>query len=248
MATIAALHAASEAMPELPRIPVPLAYWPEVHMLIQPAVAGGDELNTRAFDPAEDSDVRERWLRAAGARLAAFHSLDGIDGPRRTLEEDLAELDEYVAPMAIVDGALAQRYQKTLDRIAALAREQAEPPPVASHGTFRTDQFMIENDALVMIDLDSFCWSDPARDIGNFLAYLRWKAIRQPQQAAFIEHVGRVFLDGYLAAHPAPDQRSLALFQAASMLKVAGRRYRALTVKEWHLVPRLIEAASDALD
>lgn len=243
LATISALHAASEAAPDLPRIPAPLAYWPEVHMLIQPAVAGGEELNTRAFDPAENGDVRERWLRAAGGRLAALHGLKGIDGPRRTLAEDLEELHEYVAPMAIADGALAGRYQETLDRLLALAQGRAEPAPVASHGTFRTDQFMIENGALVMIDLDSFCWSDPARDIGNFLAYLRWKAIRQPQQADFIEHVGRVFLDGYLATRPAPDQRSLALFQSASMLKVAGRRYRALTVKEWHLVPRLIEAA-----
>ena len=94
-----------------------------------------------------------------------------------------------------------------------------------------------------MIDLDGFCWADPARDLGNFLAYLVWKAIRNPQQAAFIEAAQRLFLDGYRARRPLPDQPWLAIYQAASLLKIAGRRFRSLTVKEWPLVPRLLDAA-----
>jgi len=116
---------------------------------------------------------------------------------------------------------------------------------VASHGAFRTDQFMIENGELVMIDLDGFCWANPARDLGNFMAYLRWKAIRKPHDAAFIEHVGQLFLQGYRAAGCAIDAGGLARYTADSLLKVAGRRYRSLTAKEWHLVPLLIDAAEE---
>lgn len=244
LATITALHQASEDDPALPGIPRPLAAWPNLRMVIQPAVGGGAELNALAFDPALEAGTRERWLRDAGARLAALHSVRGTPGPERSFAEDLDELREYQAPMAMVDAPIATRYEELLGRVARAGEDLSAPPLVASHGAFRTDQFLIEGDRLVMIDLDGFCWADPARDLGNFLAYLDWKAIRNPQQAAFIERAGQIFLGGYADARPAPDQRWLAVYRAASLLKIAGRRYRSLTAKEWPLIPRLLDRAA----
>jgi hypothetical protein len=241
MATIASLHAARATFPDMPRVLPPLAYWPELHMLVQAEVVGGAELNDLAFDPAEDTATRERWLRDAGARLAGLHDCDVI-GPTRTMDDDLDELREYIAPIAAADQALADRYAAAVERLASPSAH-GEPAPVASHGAFRTDQFMIENGELVMIDLDGFCWANPARDLGNFTAYLRWKAIRKPRDADFIEHVGQIFLEGYRAAGREIDQDWLARYTADSLLKVAGRRYRSLTTKEWHLVPLLLDAA-----
>src|SRR5262249_11077371 len=156
---VGALHAASAADARLPRIPRPLAYWPDIHLLVQPEVAGGAELNDLAFDLAQDVGLRERWLRAAGARLAGLDT-GQVAGPPRTLADDLAELREYIAPMAQADPALAQRYAAAVERIAAWAGEHASAP-VATHGAFRTDQYLIEYDELVMIDLDGFCWAEP---------------------------------------------------------------------------------------
>jgi hypothetical protein len=243
LATVGALHAASAADERLPRIPRALAYWPDIRMLAQPEVAGGAELNDLAFDPAQDVGLRERWLHAAGARLAGLHAVQ-VAGPPRTLAEDLDELREYIAPMAQADPALARRYTAAVERIAAQAGADASRP-APTHGAFRTDQYLIEGNDLVMIDLDGFCWAEPERDLGNFLAYLRWKAIRKPGDAAFIERAGQVFIEGYASSAPAPSARRLAIYEADSLLKIAGRRYRSLTVKEWHLVPRLIEAAEE---
>jgi hypothetical protein len=162
------------------------------------------------------------------------------------MADDLDELREYIAPIAAVDPTLADRYAVAIERLAE-AGANGEPAPAASHGAFRTDQFMIENGELVMIDLDGFCWANPARDLGNFMAYLRWKAIRKPHDAAFIERVGQLFLNGYRAAGGAIDGSWLARYTADSLLKVAGRRYRSLTTKEWHLVPLLIDAAEEIL-
>lgn len=242
MATIAALHKARASFPDMPRVLPPLAYWPELHLLVQAEVSGGAELNDLAFDPAQDTATRERWLHDAGRRLAGLHSCD-VAGPPRTMADDLDELREYIAPMASVDPALAQRYTAALERITS----RGEPALAASHGAFRTDQFMIEDGELVMIDLDGFCWANPARDLGNFMAYLRWKAIRKPNDAAFIDHVGQLFLEGYRAAGRSIDESWLARYTADSLLKIAGRRYRSLTAKEWHLVPRLLDEAERLL-
>ncbi len=183
----------------------------------------------------------------AGGCLAGLHGVEGIGGPPRTLADDLAELAEYIAPMEIVNGELAARYTAAIAAIRDLAGTHAELAPVASHGAFRTDQFMIDGDGLVMIDLDGFCWASPARDIGNYLAYLAWKRIRQPQRAALIEQAGQLLRQGYAAVRELPDARWLAIYAAASMLKIAGRRFRSLTTKEWHLIPALLDAAGQAM-
>ena len=114
---------------------------------------------------------------------------------------------------------------------------------VASHGTMRTDQFLLQGDRLAMIDLDSYCWANPARDLGNFLAYLCWKAIRQREHAHFIERAGQAFLEGYFSVQGDIDERWLSVYQAASLLKIAGRRFRSLTYLEWPLTIHLIQLA-----
>jgi aminoglycoside phosphotransferase (APT) family kinase protein len=96
---------------------------------------------------------------------------------------------------------------------------------------------------LALIDLDSVCWANPARDIGNFLAYLTWKALRQPQHAGFIRCAQREFLAGYGALRTLPDVGWLSRYQAASILKIVGRRYSGLTYQEWPLTGRLLDKA-----
>ena len=100
-----------------------------------------------------------------------------------------------------------------------------------------------------MIDLDSYCWAEPARDLGNMFAYLRWRAIRKPGLASLVADVRAAFVAGYASdTISPPDERRVRAFEAVSLLKIAGRRYRALSAEEWPLVPSLIEAASGQLD
>lgn len=244
--TAAALHRASQESPAMPLVLPPLAFWPELQLVLQAEVTGRAELNDLAFSAEVPQATRERWLHDAGTRLAGLHGA-AVAGPSRSVAEDLDELREYLAPMAAADPNLAERYAAALERATARAADLAPTPAVASHGAFRTDQFMIQGDQLVMIDLDGFCWAHPARDIGNFLAYLRWKAIRQPERAAMIDQAAQLLLEGYSATRPSPDAGALAFYEAASLLKIAGRRYRSLTVKEWHLTPALVERATEML-
>jgi aminoglycoside phosphotransferase (APT) family kinase protein len=241
------LYEASLRMPGMPRIPRPLAYWPEVKLLVQPEVQGV-ELRKFAFESWQDMAEREYWMRKAGEATAALHASEVAGGKQRTFEEELDSLHEYSPMIAKVHPRLAARFEETIREIATSASGLVEPPPIASHGALRTDQFFIQDHQLVMIDIDSFCWSNPARDLGNFLAYMCWKAIRQPEHGAFVELAGQAFLDGYLAAGGVVDDRWLAFYQAASLLKIAGRRFRSLTFREWPLVAHLLDAAKATLE
>lgn len=236
------LHRVSELNPEMPRIPQPVAYWPEMNMVIQPAVASGIEFTKFAYDAAYDVSVREEWMQKAGATLAAFHQ-SPVPGELKTIQDDINDLHEYTEMMSRVKPELADRFEEAIQQIIHKIDNKAEPAPTAGHGAMRTDQFILQGSRLAIIDLDGYCRSNPARDLGNFLAYLCWKAIRQPEQGQYVERVGRRFLEGYLEIQPDIDEHWLSIYQAASLLKIAGRRFRSLTFLEWPLVIHLIDAA-----
>ena len=237
------LYRASQQTPELPEIAQPLAYWPDLQMLVQAAVSG-HELHDLAFDPQQDLRTRVEWMHAAGRASAALHDAAvDIAGAPQTLVGDLTALNQYQPALRQLNPNLASRFDEAIATIDEVARQQQELTPVVSHGALRTDQFMIEEDHLVLIDLDSLCWSSPARDLGNFLAYLTWKALRQPQHAAFIQLGQQAFLEGYQAYRELPDTHWLMLYQVASILKVLGRRYTNLTYREWPLTEQLLDIA-----
>jgi phosphotransferase family enzyme len=243
--SISILQKESSRTPGMPLIAGPVAYWSDLRMLVQRAVEGS-ELHDVAFDATVAAADRLRWMERAGRGLAGLHSATGDGALHRDIHADADELDTYTAPMAQVNPDLAGSFARAVETV----RAEAHPDKssfVACHGAFRTDQFMIQHGDLVMIDLDSFCLSHPERDVGNFLAYLTWKAMRQPQHAEVITRAPEHFLRGYGSVGPPLDERRIRIYTAASLLKIAGRRYRSLTVREWPKVPSLIAAAQSSL-
>ena len=223
-----------------PRVLQPLGYVSDLHMLLLPAVAGS-EFHSLAFDTTVASEARLQWMRKAGAVLAGLHAAPVPAGPARRITDDAAYLARFSTPVAKTAPSLALSFDEAIRRLDSATHE--EPPPVLSHGSFRSDQLLIEGDEPLMIDLDELCWANPARDVGNFLAYLRWKSIREPRHSSFIEGAIPSFLEGYGSVLMLPDERWTARYEAGSMLKIAGRRFRKLDVSEWPLVPRLLDEA-----
>ena len=244
MRALLSLHEASRATPQMPRILEPLAYWPDLRLLVQPAVTGGRELARSAFDLSLPPAMRCRWIGDAGTGVAALHSTVTVAAPRRTIEDDLRELRAYEHLFARLAPDLARSFEGAVASIARLAGHRPEPAPVASHGALRADQFLIDDSGrLVLIDFDGFCWANPARDVGNLLAYLDWKAIHSPDRAAPAEEARDAFLDGYGAVAPTGEGAWLELYRTASMLKIAGRRLRSLSFEEWGFLPELLDVA-----
>ena len=227
--------------PETPRILQPLDYSPHLHMFLLPALAGSVEFHEIAFDPTVASAARLEWMWKAGAVLAGLHAVRVPVGPSQRLADDARDLVRFSTPVASAAPALALPFDEAIGWLAAVTNE--EPPPVASHGAFRTDQLLVQGDEPLMIDLDRLCGANPARDVGNFLAYLRWKAIREPHHSSFIEAAIPSFPEGYGSVRALPGERWTARYEAASMLKIVGRRFRNLDVRQWALVPQLLDAA-----
>lgn len=242
--TITLLTTASQAEPALPHIAPLLAHWPDLAMVVQAALPGA-ELHNVAFDDRLALDERLAWLEAAGRAIAALHNLaipancPGVGTPQ-WLADDVAGLSAYSAAIGQVNPALAERFGEAVAFLADSTAHYAEAAPVITHGALRTDQFLLDGAHLVLIDLDGVCWASPARDLGNFLAYLTWKALRQPHHASLIQQAQQAFLAGYQMHRSLPEAAWLTFYQAASLLKIIGRRYTGLTVQEWPLTATLL--------
>jgi phosphotransferase family enzyme len=247
-ATLGALHDSGETIPSMPRVPRPLSYWPDLELVIQSPAAGAT-LTARALDAPSSAADRAHLMRSAGSGLAALHrGPTGTCGPRRTVHDDVRELQGFGGLFRQLAPRLERCFQDAIGVISRDALGSGEPPSVASHGALRTDQFLVDDDhGLVLLDLDGFCRASAARDLGNLLAYLDWRAIRKPEDGVPIAEMQRAFLEGYATIAPLPESSWLAIFRAASMLKIAGRRLQSISFEEWDFVPKLLDQAWQTL-
>jgi hypothetical protein len=240
---VSGLSRALADVADAPLVPPLLAHWPDLGLLVHPAVDRAVELHRVVSDRTTPSQVRRSALQRAGAALAALHACTLPSAPGHTFGEDLRELRNYGRVLAFVDPALGARYSAVVERLEE-GEEGSADLTVVSHGAFRTDQLLLTDERLLLIDLDTVCRAEPARDIGNLLAYLDWKAVRQPHLAGALEAARAAFLDGYARRRRAPAPARVSLYRAASLVKIAGRRFRSLTAAEWPLVPALLNAAA----
>jgi hypothetical protein len=200
------------------------------------------------MDRSAPAPLRADRMRAAGRGLAAFHTGLAAPGPVRTWEDDLEELQTSRPLFAHLMPELAAPTDDLVRRLRELPRPLPEPARAAGHGAFRTDQVIVDADgSLVFVDLDGYCWADPARDLANVLSYLEWRAIRKPEDAVLADAASRALLDGYAAGAPMPHGGWLEAYRAATLLKIAGRRLRRLAFDEWPALPELVDRARGAI-
>jgi hypothetical protein len=224
-------------------VAAPLAVVPELGLVVQ-AAAEGQSLGHRLFSPGSSARVRRAAAGAAGRALAALHGCAGPVGPVRSLAEEVEDLRRQARVVARVDAELGRGVDAVLDELDR--RSAADAAPVPAHGSFRPDHVILDGTQVQLIDLDGYGWAEPTRDAGNLLAYLRWRALRDPRWAPAVADSRAGFLAGYAGADELDGERC-ALHEAVSAVKIVVRRFRRLAVSEWAVVPELVEAASALL-
>ncbi len=244
-AVLIGLHEAGRADPEAPSVAPPIAPIPDLGLVVQPEVAD-ESLHELAFTSALTSAARVARFRRVGRAIAALHGGNGPPAPTRTPADDVLELRAYLPAASRADPVLATRLAVGVERAGTLSFD-ADAVLVPSHGSLRTDQLYLSAARVTLIDLDGYCWSQRARDIGNLFAYLRWRAIRQPEHRALVAEGRRAFRAAYRRTGDMPADDAIRAAEAISLLKIAGRRFRNLSVREWPRVPALVDAALELL-
>ena len=226
-------------------VPVPevVAVWPDLGAVVQTAAPGRGL--SRMLTQASAASGR-RAVRRLGRLLAGVHATPSTGAePLWTSGDELAQLESLLAPTWHADPAVGRALAAVLDRLAD--RTPGEGELVLAHGAFRTGQVLVARGRLRLLDLDTVARSDPARDIGNAIAYLTWAGLRGALGRAAATAMCDALVVGYADVSSLPDSRMLRWWTAAAAAKIAGRRYRTLAYAEWSLVPQLLAVAADLL-
>jgi len=155
----------------------PLAYDPDLRVFVQGPVWEEQtlaDLLLSALDSgtSEALQVLNETLRKTAMGLAELHRSGVKFGKAETLEDEFGEMQSQVTQISRVFPNLSGAAGSFLERISQLDAAAAQDSFVPSHGTFRPVQVLLNQGDVSFIDFDSFCQSEPARDLGMFLSSL----------------------------------------------------------------------------
>ena len=194
-----------------------------------------------------------RQLKIIGGTLATLHSAP------ETLQSDLKQ-NTFTNESRVVKRAsehIQALLPETYNKIVAIVDDAQErysrlpqEKPTFTHSDFKSDHLLTTTRGLTLIDFDTCTLTDPALDIGKFLADLEWWFTLKGISG--VEEAQAELLKGYLGDGEA-DQilqdrlRRASYFHTLILVKIVARRvpiYR----KEWaDMTTRLIERAEQVL-
>jgi aminoglycoside phosphotransferase (APT) family kinase protein len=148
---------------------------------------------------------------------------------------------------------LPETYNKIVETVEKAHEYYSHLPqeaPTFTHSDFKSDHLLVTPQGLTLIDFDTCTLTDPALDLGKFLADLEWWFTLEGVSG--VEEAQAELLKGYLGEGE-PDQNvherlaRARLFHVLILTKIVVRRVP-LYKKEWGtMTARMIERAAQVL-
>jgi hypothetical protein len=217
-------------------MPEPVAYLPEVQMVLQRLVPG------RQLSDFSENDDLSTAVRCVAENLAALHGLAVSAGERKSLDDHIRKYC-HPGPQALIE-ACPEAAPLVENILAGLAQEAGlNGAPIGPvHGDLNLAQIFITDDRAFFIDLDGFCFSHAALDAGNFLITL------QVHFGGKSDELRRIFLEGYLSRRPPQMLAGLRAYQALAYLRRAVICFRQQAEADWpSQARRLLEDGCEIL-
>jgi aminoglycoside phosphotransferase (APT) family kinase protein len=158
---------------EAVRVAEPLAYVPELKLLVQGPIPAEQTLQEllesalRANTPEALADLDD-YMRKTAVGLAALHNAGVGIGNLHRWEDELAEVCAFIQRLTAAVPGLATAATPLFTCLEALAAMCPPDPPIPTHGTFRPAQVLLDLGQIGFIDFDSFCQAEPAMDLALF--------------------------------------------------------------------------------
>jgi thiamine kinase-like enzyme len=93
---------------------------------------------------------------------------------------------------------------------------------VPAHCDFYYGQLLFAGEHVSLIDLDMFAWADPALDVANFAAHIRFLSLQHLRDAHLLDSEREAFIDAY-ARRPPPSAgfwMRFAFYEAATYFRL----------------------------
>jgi hypothetical protein len=229
---MAALWASPLASGDVVTIAEPLAYLPELKVLVQGPIYEEQTLEDLLKSSVSDGTPEalgqlDEYMGKTAAGLAALHHSGVSYGETISWEDELAEVREVIARLAGMIPELADAAEPLLQHLEAVAAETPPDAALPAHRAFRPAQVLIHQGKIGFIDFDGFGQSEPALDLSRFLRKTRALGLdaakvdpNSPVGLARLEQmeaIGDAFLRAYEARVPI-SRRRIALWETLDLL------------------------------
>ncbi|HEX6151174.1 aminoglycoside phosphotransferase family protein [Nocardioides sp.] len=192
--TMQALWSSPLSSSEQVTIAQPLAYLPDLKLMVQGWVPGSrtlkDLLHVALLDQTGALAAElATTMRRAGRGLADLHRCGVQDGPLVTWTEELDILRAKRDKLAPVVPRLASVTGSVFERLEAAAAATSPDPPVPVHHSFRPSEVLLADGRVGFIDFDKACQGEPASDLASFTTKVKHVGMNklQPDQEADAE-------------------------------------------------------------
>ena len=111
---------------------------------------------------------------------------------------------------AEVDPDLTASLEAGLRLIEGLARELPPHEATLVHGGFYPREVLVGGHGVAIVDMDKIHNADPAIDLGNFIADLRWRGLQLGWSEEKARSSSQTFLSAYRPAIPSELSRGVA--------------------------------------
>lgn len=217
-------------------IPEPMAYVPELRLLLQ-AQAVGRALYAYIDDP----DAALVPVAATGRWLAKLHATEVRSAAPLTRDFEATKLSLYLGELA---GALPEwagrLAELTAAVVAALARA-ADGPLVPTHGDYQPKNIYVSTGRVTVIDWDRFALAHPGRDVGHFLGQCMTMSYVRTGSFDRIRPWNEAFLDSYTDDAAVGVDALLPAYLARTFLEILYYKLVVRPVKDPSFVPAWLD-------
>ena len=189
----------------------PLAYHPELDLLLQSALPGEEIDNDRHsasfMGQVEAAAKAVATIHSSGIRLGGTHNVD-VEIGRLTMR-----LDEFKMSSPKVYFLL----RDLLTHIKAAAEKLPPEIPVASHGDYKYNQFLFDGTRYGLIDVEYFVQAEPSFDLGKYCGHLVPATPGDWSDSLQSDIARRMFLDTYCSLRPEYRGTRFHIYEALSL-------------------------------
>lgn len=202
-------------------IPAPVAYIPELNLLLIEKVEGS--LATDAFVNSDEA-LRARVAERCALWLAHFHNSVPPLGTVYKLTAD--RMQSWVHRLVSPFRALEDKAQLLSQQLELASSALEDVDVCACHGGFWHEQIILNSERVVTVDWDNHCTADPARDVAKFIVELEQLALRSHGSLDALSSTIDVFYKTYTSRSKFAITKSLPAYKAAVCLKRAKHHLR----------------------
>jgi hypothetical protein len=219
------------------RVPTALGYLPDQRMAVL------------SWSPGTSISAEKRSIAEVGPVavdvLTALHQTDLSDLPTFAVEDECGVVRRWSAVLECLAPSAAAVTTPLCDALLDLAPKVPAAAPRPIHRDFYDRQFVIDEDGVTLLDLDTLALGDPCVDLGNLVAHLAFAALGvRPEPVDFDRLVEQV-VGLYQERAGRVDRRALAFFCATALFRVGA--VHAVRTTTGQRAPAMWALAGDAL-